>query len=96
MYQLSSPPPNAVDGPSSNLPAAPWKGPPGAKFRLSHPTVHYRNTDFPTFSSTSSTMLSPIQLQLPPDGLRAGSLDELYLLIKQYVGPQSYAVTRLK
>ena len=33
-----------------------------------------------------------MQLQ-PPDGLRAGTWDELYLLIKQYVDLQDYAVT---
>ena len=46
-----------------------------------------------TLSSTSSTTLPPMQLQPPPDGLRPGTWDELYLLIKQHLGPQGYAVT---
>ena len=33
-----------------------------------------------------------MQLQLSPDGLQSSYWDELYLLIKQYVGPQGYTV----
>ena len=37
-----------------------------------------------------------MQLQPPPDGLRAGTWDEIYLLIKQHVGRRGYALALIR